>query len=47
MHRVMLYIVLFIGTIVVLADVKGCSDCWSNGGTPVKGVVTHACVQTK
>lgn len=44
MEKAVLYVVFCIGTLICLTDIKGCSDCWSAGGTPVKGVVMHACM---
>lgn len=41
---------IIVGIVVVLVlgtQIKSCTDCWSEGGTPVKGVITYACIKNK
>lgn len=39
--------VILVSLIIVVfgSQIKSCTDCWDKGGTPVKGVITYACIK--
>lgn len=40
-------VIVVIFVIFIIVQVKGCSECMNEGGTPVKGVFGYVCIDKK